>query len=436
MFDLGQSPFLWLEFDKQGTLKDPADISAVSAEIARTGARDVVVISHGWKNDRSAALRLYGELWENTRAALSTLDPTKILVIGVLWPSVAFRTNFDEAALLRAAQQGGLSTSDGAEVSDITESQLRDALDDFLGDHSDAAFEALVEAATEDLSGSAAGQFVKQALARMDVGHDPEANADLDGLRNQVDQDAAAILQQLAERPFMTVEPNVGGALGVGETLGGIFTGARAAVARLLNQLSFFEMKVRAGKVGASLGDLVASLPKYDSVRLHLVGHSFGARLVTSAVSSLIAEGKTVDTLTLLQGAFSHNALAPDFHGSPGAFAAAAKGGVGLIAITHTHNDRACTLAYAVASRLSRDVASAVGDKDDKFGAMGANGAQGLPVRAVTVKPGATGGEPEKGKINNYLADGYIVGNPPGQDAHGDVKNPTVAKLLAMVLEA
>jgi hypothetical protein len=439
MSDLDQSPFLWLEFDKRGNLKDPADISAVSAELARTGARDVVVISHGWKNDRTAALRLYGELWGNTRRALSTLPPQKILVLGVLWPSVAFRTNFDEAALLEAAQQGALAAAEGPGPEDISETQLQEALDDFLGDHSDAAFEALAAAASQDLSSAAAGQFVKHALARLNIADDPEAEADLAGVQDQVGANAAELLQRLADRPIMGVRPDVGGALGIGETLGGVFAGARAAVARLLNQLSFFEMKVRAGKVGAKLGELLADLPEYDTVRLHLVGHSFGARLVTSIANSLIARGKTVDTLTLLQGAFSHNALAPDFQGKPGAFAPVAEGGVGLIAVTHTHNDRACTLAYAVASRLSRDVASAVGDKDDKFGAMGANGAQGLAaslVRAVDAKPGTAGSEPAKGKVNNYKADAYVIGNPPGTDAHGDIRNSTVAKLLAMVLEA
>lgn len=439
MSDLDQSPFLWLEFDKRGNLKDPAEISAVSAEIARTGARDVVVISHGWKNDRTAALKLYGELWANTRSALSTLDPKKVLVLGVLWPSVAFRTNFDEAALLQAAQQGGLATADGPGLDDISEAQLQEALDDFLGDHSDAAFETLASTATRDLTSAAAGQFVLSALARLDVANDQEVEADLAGVHDQAGANAAELLQQLADRPAMEVEADVGGALGIGETLGGLFAGPRAAIARFLNQLSFFEMKVRAGKIGAELGKLLADLPEYETVRLHLVGHSFGARLVTSVANSLIAKGKTLDTLTLLQGAFSHNALSPNFQGRPGAFAAVAQGGVGLIAITHTHNDRACTLAYAVASRLSRDVASAVGDKNDKFGAMGANGAQGIPasgVRGVTVKPGVAGGEPERGKINNYLADAYIVGVPPGTDAHGDVKNKTVAKLLALVLEA
>lgn len=436
MSDLDQSPFLWLEFDKRGALKDPSDISALSAKIAETDAKDVVIISHGWKNDRTAALKLYGELWANTRPALTRLDPKKILVVGVLWPSVAFRTNFDEAALLEAARQGGLANADGADMNDISEAQLQEAIDDFLGDHSDAAFEHLAAKASQNLDDAAAGQLVKQALARLDTGGDPEAEADLTGVRDQADEDAAVILQQLADRPFMEVEPDVGGALGVGETLGGVFSGARAAVARLLNQLSFFEMKVRAGKVGAKLGELLSSLPELSPARLHLVGHSFGARLVTSTANSLIGKGGGVDTLTLLQGAFSHNALAPNFEGKPGAFAAVAQGGVGLIAITHTHNDRACTLAYAVASRLSRDTAAAVGDRNDRFGAMGANGAQGLNVHPVTVKPGEAGGAPAKGKVNNYLANDYIVGVPPGTDAHGDVKNPTVAKLLALVLEA
>ena len=46
-----------------------------------------------------------------------------------------------------------------------------------------------------------------------------------------------------------------------------------------------------------------------DGKRVHLVGHSFGGRLMTAATAA--AEGK-ISNLTLLEGAFSHNALSVD----------------------------------------------------------------------------------------------------------------------------
>lgn len=434
---LDESPFLWLEFDERGALVEPDAFEKLQAKVAETGATDLVVISHGWKNDRAAALRIYKPLWENTRAALKQLDPAKIVVAGILWPSTPYGHNFDEAALLAAASQGALSSDGGAAAEDIDARTLQDAITDFLDDEDDDAFREQASEVAEDLSGDAAVAFVQAALAQV-VTHelDQELASDLDPLRTLAEEDPKSMLLSLASVPVMPIQAEVGGALGIGDDIGKFFQGSKAAVARLLGQLSFYKMKGRAGVVGGKLGGLLATRTNADAVRLHLVGHSFGARLVTSAANTLVLGGKEVDTLTMLQGAFSHNALAASFEGKPGAFAAVANGGVRLVAITHTHNDRACTVAYAAASRLSRDTAKDIGDASDKFGAMGANGAQNISVVKHSGTPGGAEARPVAGKINNYLADAYIVGNPPGHDAHGDVFNPTVGKLLASVLEA
>jgi hypothetical protein len=46
-------------------------------------------------------------------------------------------------------------------------------------------------------------------------------------------------------------------------------------------------------------------------LRIHMIGHSFGCRLVASAINAL-PEGEQLrpDTATLLRGAFSHNGFA------------------------------------------------------------------------------------------------------------------------------
>lgn len=434
---LDQSPFLWIEFDKRGALVEPDAFDQVKAKLTEVGATDLVVISHGWKNDRAAALRIYQPLWENTRASLTQLNPARIVVAGILWPSTPYGHNFDEAALLAAAKQGALSNDGGTAPEDIDAETLDTAIADFLDDNDDAVFRSQALEVAEDLSSDAAVAFVHAALARvLPDDTDPELANDIAPLHALADEDPKSLLVSLASVPVMPVQPEVGGALGIADDLVKFFQGSKAAVARLLGQLSFYDMKERAGVVGAKLGTLLATRDNTDTVRLHLVGHSFGARLVTSAANTLALGGEKVDSLTLLQAAFSHNALAASFEGKPGAYAAVAKGSVGLVAITHTHNDRACTLAYAAASRVSRDTAKNIGDASDKFGAMGANGAQNIAAVKHTAIPGTGEAKPKAAKINNYLADKYIVGNPAGHDAHGDVSNPTVGKLLASVLES
>lgn len=131
----------------------------------------------------------------------------------------------------------------------------------------------------------------------------------------------------------------------------------------------------------------------------------------------------TLSSLTLLQGAFSHNGFSAD---RKGAFKAVIGRVSGPISITHTHNDKACFGIYAYATRLSGDTTQAVGGPNDKFGAIGANGAQGLTVNTITAHEIF---EPASGEVNNFLADRYI-------SDHGDVRNAKVGVLLAATIQA
>jgi hypothetical protein len=81
--------------------------------------------------------------------------------------------------------------------------------------------------------------------------------------------------------------------------------------------------------------------------------------------------------------------------------------------ITHTKNDKAVGVAYAIASRVAGQVASAVGDKDDKYGGLGRNGAQKTPeaVDATLLEVGDDGYELLPGRLHNLHADVFISGD-------------------------
>ena len=64
-------------------------------------------------------------------------------------------------------------------------------------------------------------------------------------------------------------------------------------------------MKIRAGVVSVGLADHVLNPLVTAGKRVHLVGHSFGGRLMTSATAAV--DGK-ISNLSVLEGAFSHNA--------------------------------------------------------------------------------------------------------------------------------
>jgi hypothetical protein len=139
--------------------------------------------------------------------------------------------------------------------------------------------------------------------------------------------------------------------------------------------------------------------------------------------------------MTLLQAAFSHNALAEKFDGQKnGAFRTIIqdKRISGPIVITHTKNDRAVGIAYPLASRIALDNAAALGDENDPYGGMGRNGAQHTPELSTAesqlrqVAPG------QKytftpGKVYNLNADEIIKD-------HSDVTSVPVANAVMSAL--
>jgi hypothetical protein len=133
-------------------------------------------------------------------------------------------------------------------------------------------------------------------------------------------------------------------------------------VENLLVMLSYYEMKMRAARVGAGglqdcLSELQAALP---STRFHLVGHSFGCKVCLACLVSDRREGKQVDSVTLLQGAVSSLCFAPridELISTPkGAYADVAKRVKGCISITYTKNDVALKVAYPGVSRAAGQI--------------------------------------------------------------------------------
>lgn len=198
-------------------------------------------------------------------------------------------------------------------------------------------------------------------------------------------RDVVARVRQSSGSPIPSASPvqmNAKGAPALG-----VFNGLLASVAWVLNQAAYFALKKRAGLIGAALGRQLDVADIRDVQRIHLVGHSFGGRLVTAAASFMTV--RQPYSLSLLQAAFSHNGFGVDIDGEglDGAFRNIIDDNRvrERIVVTHTWNDRAVGVLYAVASRASRDISKQLGHvtptfggERDRHGGMGANGAQCL----------------------------------------------------------
>ena len=117
-------PSIWLEFDECGvTGADTA--TQLTALLNRPGIEDLVVMSHGWKNDKSDATKLYGTLWANACTNFPPGKAERIVVAGVLWPAKAFRTDFDEEALAKVNAGSTLGVpGGGADIADLSEQEF------------------------------------------------------------------------------------------------------------------------------------------------------------------------------------------------------------------------------------------------------------------------------------------------------------------------
>jgi pimeloyl-ACP methyl ester carboxylesterase len=179
-------------------------------------------------------------------------------------------------------------------------------------------------------------------------------------------------------------------------------------------------MKDRAGVVGASgVGAFLRDALDAFAGHVHLLGHSYGARVMLSAVS-IAPLPRPVASMLLLQPAVNHLCFAEDAgEGAPGGYRPALARVAQPILVTHSVKDVPLRRIFHVALRRKRDLGEAqIAGTAPKFGALGGFGPGGqLSVRRLKIAaPPApydlTGVE----VIALDGSDGAIAG-------HGDVSN-------------
>ena len=444
MKDIAGIPFEWARFDKDGQPQNDPKIPA--------GTTDLIVVSHGWKNSEADATELYTKLFTNF-AEETKDDPAyaarQLAIIGVLWPAKQFDRAMTNISASGAQAGGALSAGSSATAAD-SEKAMQEAIDRaaaFFDEPGEAGEIEKLRALTGRLEKNEKGakeEFVG-ALRRM---LDPDGQAagmksDDDASRkffggnaerifDQAKQSAPASTQD-STAPVAAKNPNapVGSASGQeAGFFGDLVSGAANSVANLLNLTTYFKMKIRAGTVGSKgVAPLVDRLAAQVQ-RVHLVGHSFGGRLVTAAAAD--STTTKIHSLSLLQAAFSHNAFSRT---RAGFFRKVVDGRRvnGPILITHTKNDRAVGLAYPAASRISLDKKLGFGDADDEFGGIGSNGAQQMDADEIftgakTLVEVKGAYDFKAGKLHNLESSQFIVDpEDPKRDAHGFIHVRQVA---------
>jgi predicted alpha/beta hydrolase family esterase len=203
-------------------------------------------------------------------------------------------------------------------------------------------------------------------------------------------------------------------------------------VERLLTTFTYYQMKNRAGVVGATglttcINELQAALPKS---RIHLVGHSFGCKVMLSCLASEGRADKQVDSATLLQGAVSCHCFAEkidELKDVAGAYLHTPKRVKGSVAITFTKNDKALSIAYLAASQSAGQIAELPMRKYQVGGglyyALGAKGVGGVAgITPIEMGEKGTMYKLRPG-LNAIDADKIIMD-------HGDIRKDAVSWLI------
>jgi len=370
-------PYYVLPFDKNGVCEGPQTKTHLLEHLA--GVTDVFVFSHGWNNNWSVATKRYEDFIRGfqrlrKKYQLPLPDPYKPLLVGIFWPSEAMDW-FDSETGPQFA--GGQPATDDA-ANDLLAS-LRDMAAE-LPEANRARFHELVQS------------------AELAEGEDRELASLLASILAGADDDEAGTLAAPTATDLLTAaasletpEPDYDA---VGVATAGTTPGAPAAAGgiggalkvldprNLVKPFTVWQMKNRAGEVGANgLAPLLeALLARTDaSTRIHLLGHSFGCKVVMTGACVMAKPARTIESALLLQGAVSQYAFADDVpeRNVPGGFHKALERVKRPIMATFSRYDDALTNGFHLFVRRHDDLGElqyAAEKTPSRFGALGGFG--------------------------------------------------------------
>ncbi|MBT2530057.1 serine-threonine protein kinase [Streptomyces sp. ISL-99] len=431
MADVRVEPYREITFDADG------DVNTRQREqLAELDVTDLVMFAHGWNSNRSVATRMYDRFYAPFPGLLADSPGVRLGYAGIVWPSMRFA---DEPIpdFERSAAAGAYG---GPALDQHTRQALAEA---FPG--RERIVERLAELLDERPEERAAfdefGRLVGQLTGR--------TTAITTTTEHAADMEPEEELPQSESEPLMLHDDTLtvcqGFAVALAETgdaepetqslaLGGGLKKAWNGAKELLRQATYYEMKRRAGTVGRrGLGPLIGQLARSSpSTRVHLVGHSQGARLVAFALRGLPDGVRNVKSVTLLQGSFSHYAFAerlPHATRRGGALRGMERRVDGPVVACYSRHDTALGVIYPLASRLAGD-SSGLAGLGSKWGAMGYDGIKAVrDTPVLTLAKALRDGVPGSGCVNVDAAAVVRRGGAP-TGAHSDILHAELARVV------
>jgi hypothetical protein len=447
-----------LHFDEQGRLTSPSkgdvlDEVTTKQELTTKQVDDLFVFSHGWGTSEQNARDLYDEMFPLIRDAAASEDGIGTVgFAGIYWPSLWFPpTPATPPPTARSTQADGGGVLDlDAGTGVLSGKEIAESLLPAFSDPGQqATLTEIGRLIDEGQAASGSGQSDDAKRQRLEAIHErlrsllPPAPAEDEvedgGERALLGSGNATSAYQAVAEEFGTAGSG-SSSQGIGDWFHNAINGAKDA----LRVFSYTTMKARAGNIGRSgLGPLLTALHgRSPALRVHLIGHSFGARLVSFALAGVGQPADTpVASLVLLQAAFSHWTFAhaqDNPFGKPGALNAVTDRVHGPLVSTFSVHDWAVGVWYPKASFLAHQDIEA--ETASRWGGLGADGFQAVNPWEDRIMPAAGGASYMFTPGTFYRANGAnVINNTQGQPfagAHCDIRKPAVAELIAAAAAA
>ncbi len=445
--DGSSTSFYVVPFDRNGACEAEQTRAALLDELASGRHTHVVLFSHGWNNDWDAAIGRYEAFIAGFAAlraahALPLGPPYAPLLVGVTWPSTALVLPWEEGPRFAGGPPGAGAPGREADVED----GLREAA--ALLPEADARRLRDLAALPRTLEPGEAREMAAMLAGLLDTERDapwgpaPAADDLVASWRDAPtgpDADAETGADPAGDEEFGTVGGGGGGRGGAAAS------GRREGPADDPRAAGFLEaidprwavrmftvrlMKDRAGTVGwFGVGPLVRDVLAASAARVHLVGHSYGGKVVLSAAASSASE-RPIESILLLQPAVNAWCFAAAHEGRPGGYRSVLERVRQPILSTFSRRDGALTRLFHRALRRAADAGEQriAGAPPSRFAALGGFGPQGagddarsIPMQLV---PDRYPLSPAAGPRVLGLDGGTRIGG------HGDVVNPATAWAL------
>lgn len=380
-------PWYMIPFDKKGRCKAPRTRQHLLEELSSDKYTHVYLFSHGWNNDWAAATRNYvdfinGYINMRSQHQLSLSEDYQPLLIGVCWPSTSLVLPWEEAPRFAGPEEIP------QEVLDILVGDEQQSIGDLAAELDEASLDRFYELIESYPLDQDEGLELARLLAPLCVGSD-----EIDG-GQEVLSPEELLETWLANAPLNDDDDEDIDKFG---SVGGV--SAAPQPAGLLNKLdprhflrlvTVWRMKDRAGTVGAlGVGFLLREALNTCNASFHLIGHSYGGKVVLSSICYQSLPRKVTSAL-LLQPAVSHLCFAEDAdgEGTNGGFRVAFERIKQPILSTFSCHDFPLNKVFHLAVRRRADLGEqriAAGVPPNRYAALGGFGPSGCGDLAQTI---------------------------------------------------